>query len=223
MGKSIREIISYAGYTVSIYFLCRYVNGDYGWTYKLFSWIFLTCTVLFFENNGKEVAKEISKSAIILICTWAIDICYGVNNTEIVRIFVGQIVWQLMSVIIVLIYNNSIKLHGKYALKLAMQMSLIGFCSIVVLSWNVTLSIILVTVYELFRGYVYYLCDKAEKREADKKRNEEEQEQKKKEQERKRREQEYNKEFTKMKTELMKYKQKERIEKSKAKRKPNRK
>lgn len=219
--------MSYAGYTVSVYFLCRYVIDDYGLTYKLFVWLFLTCTVLFFENNAQEVAKEISKSAIILMCTWAIDAQYIQNNGEIIRIFVNQIVWQLTSVIIVMLYKYSEKLHGRYASKLAMNMSFIGFCCIIVWNLNVVLSIFLVNVYIFFKGYVYYLAYETEKKSV-RGRNEEEQEHNKelikmktklmKYKQKRRREQECNKELIKIKTELIKYKQKEKIEKIRVKR-----
>ena len=228
MGKSIREVMSYAGYTVSIYFLCRYVNGNYELTYKLFAWMFLTCTVLFFENNAQEVAKEISKSAIILMCTYAIDAQYSENNGEIIRIFVGQVVWQLSSLIIVMPYKYSVKLHGRYARKLAMHMSFIGFCCIIVLNLNVVLSIILVNVYGLFKGFVYYLACETEKKKLVSEKNKEEQEHNKelikmktklmKYKQKARRERECHKELIKAKTELIKYKQKEKIEKTRTKR-----
>lgn len=220
--------MSYAGYTVSVYFLCHYVIDDYGVIYKLFVLLFLTCTVLFFENNAQEVAKEISKSAIILMCTWAIDAQYIQNDGEIIRILVGQIVWQLTSVIIVMLYKYSVRLHGRYARKLAMQMSFIGFCCFIVLNLNVVLSIILVNVYGLLKGFVYYLSDESEKKKSVRGRNEEEQEHNKelikmktklmKYEQKGRREQECNKELIKIKTELIKYKQKEKIEKTRAKR-----
>ena len=152
MGKAIREIISYTGYTVSIYFLCRYVNGDYGLIYKIFVWFFLTSTVLLFENNGKEVVKEIFKSCLILICASIIDIFYWASIADLIEIFITQLIWQLISVIIVIWFKSSIKLHGKYALKLAMCMSFIGFLLLIILQCNVVISLIIVSIYGFFMG-----------------------------------------------------------------------
>ncbi|WP_026395149.1 hypothetical protein [Acetobacterium malicum] len=222
MGKAIREIISYTGYTVSLYFLCRYVNDDYGLIYKMLLWIYLTCIVLFFENNGKEVLKEIFKSNLIVIGVFVIDICYGVSYADFMKLFITQIVWQFILVIFVIIYNSSVKLHGKYALKLAKFMSIATFVFLIILQWNEMVSFTIIGVCGLFMGYRYHLFSNAEEREKCRFEQEEEKEQKKKEQIEKERVEKLEKENAKMKVKLDEYKRNEEIVKNKSRRKRKR-
>ena len=166
MKKALIEIISYSGYTIIIYYLCRYVDTEnIDNTYRLFALLFIAFTIFLFGNNLKEVIKEVSKCTVILIITAIIDFCFTSNVNSIrdtVSIFSHQIIWQFLSFMLIVINCNSYKLHGRYTFRL--NIMLLVYLALVVFVWKLDIIIgwIVAVVIFLFlglgNGYKYYLC-----------------------------------------------------------------
>lgn len=116
-----------------------------GWDFSIIQqgygkdiWLCITAIVILFGNSKTELTHEIFKSCSILIGSSILDMKYNHNGTisDLKRHFMTFMFYQLLGYILLMFFDGSKKLHGKYTKGLFLLYMLIMGIIYFVLNWH---------------------------------------------------------------------------------------
>lgn len=151
--------VFYASYFSTILYLAG-INIIVDRKYQFANYLFVFACVLYYKNSGREVIKEIIKSITILLFTNIIQF-YLDGSGDIKKICIlatFQLGYHLVAFIVIMVgVKNSEKLHGKRAeLLLLIFLLLFGICFFI-LNINICATLIISVILDYIVGYRFYV------------------------------------------------------------------
>lgn len=147
-------------------------------------WFWAVSAVILYGSSKNELKHEIFKSCFILVGSSVLDMLYNSEGTlhNLIEHLIAFFVYQILGYIVIAFLSYSKKLHGRYAKRLALLYLSIFGITYLEFQWNLYISLILASIINLIIGYIYYLFNRVEQKQEEKKI---EQERKKEEEDRK--------------------------------------